>query len=135
MCTKVIYLMGTIKTQMNLVPFCFSADWAIRAILKKGNFRNFSFKMYFLGQNRLGPIQLSVWGRVKSRSVKKSVFIVFGMYKFGVHLSGTGVTWSFISLVFLKSSDKSLTKVFLWPQSDDWIWALALNSALTQCRI
>ena len=75
MCTKVIYLMGTMKTQMNLVPFCFSADWAIRAILKK---ENFSFNMYFFG--------------LKSRSGKKSVFIVFGIYRFGVHLSGTGVT-------------------------------------------
>ena len=70
-----LYISRTIKTQMNLVPFCFSADWAIRAILKK---ENFSFNMYFFG--------------LKSRSGKKSMFIVFGIYRFGVHLSGTGVT-------------------------------------------
>ena len=29
-----IYIPSAIKTEMNLVPFCFRAVWAVRAILK-----------------------------------------------------------------------------------------------------
>ena len=56
------------KTQMNLVPFCFLTDWAVRAVLKISYFEG-GFFMFFMGKtsakNRVAGYIVSVystWG-------------------------------------------------------------------------
>ena len=53
-----LYIRSTLKTQMNLMPFCFWADWAVRAVLKISSVLLLSilllevFLLYFHGQNK-----------------------------------------------------------------------------------
>jgi hypothetical protein len=73
-----LFIPSNIKTQLNLVPFCFWADWAVLALLKTKVF--FHYFMTFCTFNV--STEKLIYKKVRKK-VNIGVFIVHGMYHLG----------------------------------------------------
>jgi hypothetical protein len=79
-----VYIPSTIKTEMNLVPFCFWADWAVGAVLKIS-----AHKMSFVYQS------------------KRTLFMVLRIYNFGKNIRPKSSGFSIMHRVWCnKKSNK-----------------------------